>query len=260
MAACKRAVMALLSPLRPLMVPSRYRRLRMGLRRLQKCSGTLKSGKFYMMTRGLHLNDWKRLFDFSVLFEYLSDALDFLRFTVTSLQHSRWSGRSPLIFSYFVLMLQAGNFWADAFHSIKHWGFRAPSTSHWQSVSVDNVSTFHPTLLESDRAARGRSLFAKRMKNREKESNTWIHSCRIHWPPVNVSDFPPVYPWLRSATSGSRSHALRIFKRCVLQTRNIAVGRTVVWLRCNFPRRKGCDESNAGLRLGVFHACIAWQS
>ena len=43
---------------------------------------------------------------------------------------------------WFFVILQARNFGVDAYHSIRHLGFRVLSTSHWQSVNVDNVSAF----------------------------------------------------------------------------------------------------------------------
>ena len=53
-------------------------------------------------------------------------------------------------------MLQAGTFGADAFQSIWHRGFHVILTI---CHCAQFFSFFHSTLLESDRAARGRSLF-----------------------------------------------------------------------------------------------------
>ena len=65
----------------------------------------------------------------------------------------------------FVVMIQASNFGADAYHSIKHRGFRVLSTLD-STVTICHCgkcfSPFHSTLLEGDRAARGRSLFQKK--------------------------------------------------------------------------------------------------
>ena len=47
----------------------------------------------------------------------------------------------------FVVMIQASNFGADAYHSIKHRGFRVLSTPQRQSVIVENVSAFSTQLL-----------------------------------------------------------------------------------------------------------------
>ena len=94
---------------------------------------------------------------------FISDALDFLRFTVTPLQHSRWPGRSTLIFSE---CCKQATFERILFTPSSIEDF-ASSRRRIDNLSVWSMfQLFHSTLLESDRAARGRSLLIKKKNAR----------------------------------------------------------------------------------------------
>ena len=71
--------------------------------------------------------------------QFPSDASDVL--TVHSNFIPALSLARPKLADFFV-RLQAGNFGADAYHSIRHRGFRVLSTPHRQSVSVDILPAF----------------------------------------------------------------------------------------------------------------------
>ena len=87
---------------------------------------------------------------------------------VTTYQHSRWSGRSMLIF---FLMSQAGNFWADTFHSNRHRGFRVLPTSHWHSLSLAHVSAF--PLFSFSKSRPSWSAHRKKGKNNVRVKANW---------------------------------------------------------------------------------------
>merc|ERR1712118_134641 len=66
------------------------------------------------------------------------------------------------------LIFTSSYFGADAYHSIRHRGFHVTLTiCQWQRT---NFQLLHSPLLESDRAARGRSLFEKKSYRLEEQS------------------------------------------------------------------------------------------
>ena len=93
---------------------------------------------------------------------------------------------------WFFLMLKAGNFGADTFHSIRHRGFRVLPTSHWQSVSVADVSAFPFNYSSKSRpswsAHRG-APHQKRGKGKMKKENNKKRTIRQF---VNLRSFSAV--------------------------------------------------------------------
>jgi len=87
------------------------------------------------------------------------------------------------LFQFYGFPFFRGDLVSSAYHSTKHRGFRVLSTSHWQSVSVDNVSADSAfsffTLLESDREDLPMSPSAL----------LWIHFFQM-WKPYRVRGSP----------------------------------------------------------------------
>ena len=106
-------------------------------------------------------------------FPYVSDGsnfsrtrLVFLRFIVHAYQHPRWSSRSSLIFSscYKQANLERMHFASSSIEDFSSSRRRIDKLSVWPMFQL-----FHSTFLESDRAARGRSLLIKKKNGKGEE-------------------------------------------------------------------------------------------